>query len=93
MRTLLSASALVFAMAFVSPASAQMCGSGQAQANGSSSGMCAMAPAGDKQAQGSTSGCSCCQNMAMMQAPMGGQDPAPMMDMPMPDAPQPVPQE
>ena len=97
MRTLLSASALVCAMAFVSPASAQMCGSGQAQVNGSSAGMCGMsapAPAGDAQAEGSQSGCSCCQNMAMMQMPMegqgadGAQDPSPMMDMPAPDAPQ-----
>ena len=66
----------------VSPAAAQMCGGGQIATQAQiapSSPMCGMgataAPATGQQpsqAQAS-SGCGCCQRMAMMQAPTGGQ--------------------
>src|SRR5688500_15925254 len=82
MRGLLSASAIALVAAFAAPASAQMCGGGQmtVQAQGQSGGMgmCGMgvaaAPVAGQQAQTQQSGmCGCCQRMAMMQAPAGGQ--------------------
>ncbi len=103
MRALLSISAVALMAALSSPASAQMCGGGQTAASGSS-GMCgggmnAAAPAMGEQTQAKSPGCGCCQNMAMMQMPMGGQgaagaqEPAPMMDMPSQGAPQSTPQQ
>jgi hypothetical protein len=75
MRSILSASALVLAAAFVSPASAQMCGSGQAQANGRPPDVRNGRDGSASDQSGSPmSGCGCCQNMAMMQTPMQGQD-------------------
>ncbi len=86
------------------PAWAQMCGGAGAQQAGSSSMCGSMASQpnaeGSEQAAGpAKSGCGCCQNMAMMQTPMQGQDadggqaPPPMMDIPSPDAPQSMPQQ
>jgi hypothetical protein len=96
MRALLSISAVALVTALAPPAFAQMCGGGQvAAADGKSTGMCSgmmgagTTPApmtGEQKAEAAKSGCSCCQKMAMMQAPTDGK-PAPMMEMPSQDMP------
>ena len=80
MRGLVFLTAIGVAVAAVNAASAQMCGGGQTtQAQATSAGMCGMmgaapAPAAGQNGQSqSAGGCSCCQRMAMMQAPAGGQ--------------------
>jgi len=96
MRTLLTSGALALFALAVTPASAQMCGGGQAQADGASS-MCggmmnaqATAPAqGEGQGAAKASGCACCRNMAMMQPPNSGEGAMPGMDMPGMDMPAP----
>lgn len=91
--TVLSVGVLaLFGVALASPASAQMCGGGQAQVSGNtmSSGMMCGAsqaaddPMADKPAQAPTAGgmCPCCKNMAMMKGGMMGGQKMPGMEMP-----------
>jgi hypothetical protein len=93
MRALLAFSTVALFAAFSAPASAQMCGGGQAQA--SSGGMCGgmkaetVAPAaGEQQTDAKKSGCPCCQNMALMQPKEG--EAMPGMEMPSEAAPNPA---
>ena len=84
MRTPILALGVLALFGAVEPASAQMCGGGQQQAQASgpmSGGMCGMMgtqaddPMADKPAQKpqQQSGmCPCCKNMAMMRGGMGG---------------------
>ncbi|HEV7254082.1 MAG TPA: hypothetical protein VGN97_13435 [Mesorhizobium sp.] len=97
MRTFLALGTLAIFAALSVPASAQMCGGGQAQADTTaSSSMCggmmnaqATAPAtGEQQAEAKPSGCACCQNMAMMQPPKEGNEAMPGMEMPSQEAPE-----
>jgi hypothetical protein len=85
MRTSILALGALALFGVVQPASAQMCGGGQQQAQAStpgmmSGGMCGMMgkqaddPMADKPApkQQQSGMCSCCRNMAMMRDGMGG---------------------
>lgn len=80
MRVLLSTTALALVLAAASPASAQMCGGGQAGTTAAAGGMCGggmtgQAPAASPSApapQQSSGMCSCCRNMAMMRGGQGG---------------------
>lgn len=95
MRTTLALTATLLTLAWVAPASAQMCGSapaaGSTASTSASGGMCGMmrpaatdpmaVPNTPAQAQ-APGGCSCCREMAMMQDGTGG-----MMNGQQPDQP------
>ena len=94
MHILLSTTALALVLALINPASAQMCGAGQAGASTAAGGMCGgmnmgQAPAAtpDASKPQSSGMCGCCRNMAMMrggQSGQGGGMNMPSMEMPKP---------